>query len=175
MKFARVMMLASAVAMSATAFAQSGTEKTPAQKSFEKMKTFAGTWEGTLSGAGPEFDGKTMRFTLRVTSKGNALLHEMSGMPGRPDNPITMFYLDGDKLMLTHYCDAGNRPRMAGKLSADGKSVEFEFVDVAGSTQYGHMHHAMFTSIDANHHSEEWTFMEGEKPVNVHFDLKRVG
>jgi hypothetical protein len=34
------------------------------------------------------------------------------------------------------------------------------------------MHHAVFTAIDGNHHSEEWTFMEGDKPVHAHFDLR---
>jgi hypothetical protein len=77
-------------------------------------------------------------------------------------------------LILTHYCDAGNRPRMAGKMSPDGKTVEFDFLDVAGSTQYGHMHHAVFTVIDANHHTEDWTYMEpGDKPVHAHLDLQR--
>jgi hypothetical protein len=167
------------LSLSAVAFAQSDpqkpeAQKSDAQKSFDKLKTLAGSWDGVLSGTGTELDGKTMRVTLRVTSMGNALLHEMTGLPGRQDDPITMFYLDGDRLLLTHYCDAGNRPRMTGKRSPDEKTVEFEFLDVAGSTQYGHMHHAVFTAIDANHHSEEWTFMEGDKPVHAHFDLRRA-
>ncbi len=64
---------------------------------------------------------------------------------------------------------------MAGKISPDGKTVEFEFIDVAGSTQYGHMHHAVFTMIDADHHTEDWTFMElGDKPVHAHMELTRA-
>src|SRR5262249_21414555 len=95
-------------------------------------------------------------------------------MPGKPDDPITMLYLDNDRLMLTHYCDAGNRPRMVSKLSPDGKTVQFEFLDIAGNLQYGHMQRAAFTIIDANHHTEDWTFlMPGDKPVFAHFDLKR--
>jgi len=53
---------------------------------------------------------------------------------------------------------------MNGKTSPDRKDRGFEFVDVAASTQYGHMHHAYVHAIDANHHSEEWTFMEGDSP-----------
>jgi len=52
-----------------------------------------------------------MQVSLRVTSRGNALVHEMneSGTPDDPthyDHPVTMLYLDGDRLLLTHYCDA---------------------------------------------------------------------
>jgi hypothetical protein len=165
------------VLMAAAAFA-ADTAATPsdAQKSFDTLKTLAGSWEGRITTVPVKTDieGKLARASLRVTSMGNAIVHEMTG-EGRPDDPITMLYLDGDRLLLTHYCDAGNRPRMTGKMSADGKTVEFEFLDVAGSTEYGHMHHAVFTVIDANHHTEDWTYMEpGDKPVHAHFDLTRT-
>jgi hypothetical protein len=150
-------------------------EKSDAQKAFMKLKALAGSWEGVLSGTGTPFDGSTMHFTLRVTSTGNALLHEMTGLPGRPDDPITMFYLDEDRLLLTHYCDAGNRPRMTGKASSDGKTLEFDLLDVAGSTQKGYMRHVVFTLIDADHHAEDWTFMlPGDKSTPAHFDLHRT-
>lgn len=170
----RILSVVMAVALAGWAFAQTQAPKSEAQKSFEKLKSLAGSWDAVLSGTASEFDGKTVHVTLRVTSSGNALLHEVTGFPGRPDDPITMFYVDGDRLMLTHYCDAGNRPRMTGKLSPDGKTVEFAFLDVSGSTQYGHMHHVVFTAIDDNHHSEEWTFMEGDKPMRGRFDLQRT-
>jgi hypothetical protein len=129
-----------------------------AQKAFEKMKTLAGSWEGSIM-------GMSTQITIRVTSSGNALLHEATG-PGRPDNPITMFYVEGDRLLLTHYCDAGNRPRMVGKISPDGKAVEFDFLDVSGRTERGMMNHMVFTMIDADHHSEALTYtLPGNKPM----------
>ena len=154
----------------ATAFAQSDS-----QKPFATLKSLAGSWEGSVTTVPqqPEM-GKSIQVSLRVTSMGNALMHEMR-QAERPDDPITMLYMEGDRLVLTHYCDAGNRPRMVGKLSPDGKTVEFEFLDVAGSTEYGHMHHAAFTVIDADHHTEDWTFMmQGDKPVHAHFELRRT-
>jgi hypothetical protein len=163
MKFARFVLYLLLVSLSTLTFAQSD-----AQKSFDKLKTLAGAWQGS-------YEGKPMQATLRVTSMGNAIVHEMKGEG--PDDPITMFYMDGDRLLLTHYCDAGNRPRMAAKLSPDGKTLEFDLVDVGNysSTQGGHMQHAVFNIIDANHHTEEWTFfLEGKPAMIAHLDLKRT-
>jgi hypothetical protein len=166
--------------VSAVVFAQSDAQKsavqTDAQKSFEKLKVLSGAWQGHVTTVPQEagMEGKLMQVSFRVTSMGNALMHEMTAA-GRPDDPITMLYLDGDRLLLTHYCDAGNRPRMVGKMSPDGKAVEFDFLDVAGGTQYGHMHHAVFTILDANHHTEDWTYMgSGDQPVRAHVDLLRA-
>jgi hypothetical protein len=170
MKSLRLVLAVVLMSLSAVAFAQSD-----AQKSFDQLKTLAGSWEGVVKTfpPTPEADGKHAQTTLRVTSMGNALMHEMR-IEGRADDPITMFYMNDDRLTLTHYCDAGNRPRMIAKTSPDGKTVEFEFLDIAGSTQYGHMHHVLFTFIDANHHIEDWTFMVGDKPVQAHFELQRT-
>ena len=176
MKSHRFMLSLVLLSLAAVAVAQSNTQKSEAQQSFDTLKTLAGSWEAVLKTypPTPEVDGKHAQVTLRVTSMGNALMHEMK-IEGRADDPITMLYMDNDHLTLTHYCDAGNRPRMIAKASPDGKTVEFDFVDVAGSTQYGHMHHAVFTLIDANHHTEDWTFMvPGDQHVQAHFELQRI-
>jgi hypothetical protein len=160
------------------AFGQSDAQKplaqSEAEKSFGQLKTLAGSWLGSVT-TNPESEvqGKSAHITLRVTSMGNALMHEIK-LQSRPDDPITMLYLDSDRLLLTHYCDAGNRPRMVGKMSPDGKTVEFEFLDIAGKMQHAHMHHAVFTIIDPNHHTEDWTFIMGDKPIIAHFDLQRA-
>src|SRR5882757_1855468 len=154
--------------------------KSDAQKSFATLKSLAGEWEGPVNVPEmPEMSGgKPMHASMRVTSRGNTLVHEFqeAGTPldaSKYDHPVTMLYVDGQQLTLVHYCDAGNRPRMTGKSSPDGKTIEFEFKDISGSTEY-HMHHSVFTIIDENHHTEDWTFMMKDKPIHAHFDLHRA-
>ena len=166
MKPLRFVLTAVLVSLSTVAFAQSD-----AQKSFDKLKALAGSWEGTL-------DGKPTHghVSLRVTSMGNTLMHEMSG-PDRPDDPITMFHMDGDRLVMTHYCDAGNQPHMLGTVSPDGKTFTFDFVSATNlqSSQEGHMQHVVFNIIDSDHHTEKWEFaMADGKPMGGLLDLRRT-
>lgn len=178
MKCLRLTLSLALFSLTTAAFAQSG-----AQKSFDSLKALAGTWQGRAT-AVPQVPGMgentTMQVSLRVTSRGNALVHEMkeTGKPDDPahyDHPVTMLYLDGDRLLLTHYCDAGNRPRMVARSSPDGKRVEFDFLDLSGGTEHGHMDHAVFTIVDADHHFEDWTYMmPGDKPMHARLDLTRA-
>jgi hypothetical protein len=127
--------------------------KSDAQKAFEKMKTLAGSWHGTIMGI-------SIDVTIRVASSGTAILHEANTDGGGPPNhEITMFYVEGDRLLATHYCDGGNRARLDGKLSPDGNGFEFTFLDVMGGTQGGLVKRMAFTLIDANKHVVEFTFM----------------
>ena len=146
------------------------------QAAFDKLKTLEGSWVGTITTTPtePSVNGMLVQVSMRVTSRGNAIAHELS-LTGLPDHPLTMFYVDEDRLLATHYCDAGNRPRLLGKVSPDGKTLEFEFLDLSGGEQYGHMHHAVFTFIDENHHTQEWTYMmPGDKPMRGRLDLQRI-
>lgn len=179
MKSLRFAALAVLLSLTTLTFAQSDS-----QKSFDVMKSLAGTWDGpvTLSPADHKMGNGSdkIQVSLRVTSRGNAVVHEMrdpstADDPAKNDHPLTMLYLDNGRLLLTHYCDAGNRPRMTGTLSADGKTIDFDFLDVAGPTDHGHMQHATFTIIDANHHTEDWTYlMPGDKVMRGHMDLQRM-
>lgn len=163
MKTRRFVLSLVLLVFSAAALAQSS-----AQRSFEQLKSLAGSWEGTI-------DGALMHVTMRVTSRGNALMHEMKG--AGPDDPITMFNLDGGRLLLTHYCDAGNQPRMVATISPDGKTIAFDFVDATNlqSSQEGHMQRVTFTFIDPDHHTEKWEFaMKDGKQMGGLLDLRRT-
>lgn len=180
MKSLRVLLPLVLLSLSSAALAQSDAEK-----SFTSLKTLAGEWEGQVTVVPPmpgmSTDGKAdLHVSLKVTSRGHAIVHELqeAGTPLDPakyDHPVTMLYLDGDKLNLIHYCDAGNRPHMIARRSADGKTVEFDFADMSGGNEHGHMYHSIFTFVDDDHHVEDWTYMlPGDKPIHAHFDLHRV-
>jgi hypothetical protein len=146
-----------------------------AQEEFQKLKSLAGTWQGR----GP--DG-AVRVTFRVTSGGSALLQEMvpEGRIADPsngdDDPVTMIYVDGDKLTLVMYCDTGkNRPRMLGTRSSDGKRIEFAMVDFGGDRKDGIMDHATFSIVDAAHHAEGWDYVTtGGQRLHAQLALTRA-
>jgi hypothetical protein len=150
-----------------------------AKQAFALIKTLAGRWQGPFMN--PE-TGKpvTMEMSFRVTSRGNSIVHEMKGAgdaddPAKYDHPVTMIYLEGANLILTHYCDAGNRPRMAARLSPDGKQIDFDFLDVSGPVSHGHMQHVRITLVDSTHHLEEWTWaLPNGTTMGAEMNLHRV-
>ena len=93
------------------------------------------------------------------------------------EDMISMIHLDGaNRLVMTHYCGAGNQPRMAATTSPDGKTFTFDFFDGTNlaSPDAGHMRRVVFTIVDANHHTEDWTFAAGPgKDMKQFFDLRR--
>ena len=140
-----------------------------AKKAFEKMKTLAGSWQGTVMDI-------PINFTIRAVSSGTAILHEgdTSG-GGPPKHEVTMFYVEADRLLATHYCDAGNRSRWEGKMSPDGKAIEFSFLDVAGPTRGGYLKDMVITMIDADHHIVGFTFvMPDGKPIQLRGEFQRT-
>lgn len=79
---------------------------------------------------------------------------------------MTMFHLDGDRLMLTHYCVAKNQPRLlATSYSEDGNTITFTFLDGTNlpTRDRGHMDKAIFRFIDDNHVTSQWTWNENGK------------
>jgi len=151
------------ILFAAIAFAQSD-----AHAAFARLKTLEGSWAGKGS------EGKPLQVSYRVTSGGSALMSEIHS----DEDMITMFHMDGDRLLMTHYCGAGNQPRMVGTMSPDGKTVTFNYLDATNllSAQPGHMERLVVTMIDPDHHTEDWTFLaqDGKLQQHEHFDLQRA-
>jgi len=161
-KKTRITVILAALALAAsTALAQ-----TDAQKAFAAIKSMPGTWEGKMP------TGDTLQVNFKVVSGGSAVVSEILGK----DDMISMFHMDGpNRLLLTHYCAAGNQPRMQASVAPDGKTMTFNFVDATNlaAPDDGHMESMVLTLLDENHHTEEWTFNDHGKEIKRIFDLRR--
>ncbi len=153
--------------LAATLAATSALAQTDAQKAFTAIKNMPGTWEGKMP------DGQTLRVDFKVTAAGSAVESEII-IPH--EDMISMIHLDGpNRLLLTHYCSAGNQPRMQATLSPDGKTITFTYVDATDlvTPDAGHMQQMVLTLLDENHHTEEWTYVDHGKEKKELFDLHR--
>ena len=150
-----------------TLAAAAAVAQTDAQKAFASIKSMPGTWEGKDS------SGKPLEVTFKVVSNGSAIMSEIL-VPN--EDMISMIHMDGpNRLLLTHYCAAGNQPRMAASVSPDGKTITFDYVDATNlaAPDAQRMQRMVLTLLDDNHHTEEWTFLAHGKEQKVLFDLRR--
>lgn len=144
----------------ASSFAQAAENKpaaSEAQQSFDRLKGLVGEWEAETP------MGKT-HLTYELVSAGNALVERESGekMP----EMMTVYHLDGDRLLLTHYCMAGNQPRMQARaFDAETGAIDFQFLDVTNlsNPNAAYMHNAKLRLIDSNHIANAWTLFENGK------------
>ncbi|MFO0765786.1 MAG: hypothetical protein U0231_03135 [Nitrospiraceae bacterium] len=85
------------------------------------LKPLVGEWKGA------DADGKSYRVVYQLTSGGTSLTETLT----TPDSPpmTTMYYTDGDQLMLTHYCSLNNQPHEGDQPEEGDKTVAFAFVD----------------------------------------------
>lgn len=129
---------------------------TSAQRAFERFKSLAGDWQGQST------RGWTEKSTYRVIAGGSCVMH--TSFDAHPNETMaTMFHMDGEHLMLTHYCIAKNQPRMrATEISEDGKTIVFTFLDGTNlpSRDKGHMDKAMFRFESDDRFTTKWTWYQ---------------
>jgi hypothetical protein len=135
---------------------------------FDQLKSLAGEWERTNT------QGSKVSLTYQVVSNGSALMERLKS--GDMSEMITMYSLDGDHIVATHYCSAGNQPTMQTPTAAaaTGK-YDFTFVRVSGTKtpDEGHMVALTLTMPDSNHLTQVWTFDDHGKSMVDTFTYAR--
>jgi hypothetical protein len=131
-----------------------------ARAAFERFRKLEGTWKGESTKGWKE----EVRF--RTIAGGSAVVESsFDAHPG--ETMLTIFAMDGERFRLTHYCVAGNQPRLEATAVEDGgRSVTFTFVDGGNlpSREKGHMDKAVFRFEDDNHVITRWTwYQEGKE------------
>ena len=137
--------------------------QTPA--SFDIFKSLVGEW--TQAGSGSE----KASVSYELVAGGTALVERMD--PGTPHSMVTVYYPDGNRILMTHYCAAGNQPRMAGK--GDAKSFAFKMIDITNQATKNapHMASLTLTFVDGDHLVQEWGYVHDGKTDIHKFEFER--
>jgi len=136
---------------------------------FDKIKALQGTWTGK------DENGNPVGITYKLVSAGSAIMETLD-MADNKEAMVTMYHLDKDNLMMTHYCSLGNQPRMrADRTPKAANTLAFSYVGATNlaSADEDHMVKLLFTFKDADHFSQAWTLHskgKGEHPSLFEFE-----
>lgn len=88
---------------------------------FKQLKSLLGEWEGKFA------DGREHSVSYRLMAGGSVLVETWTLGPERES--MTLYHLDGEQLVATHYCPQGNQPRLQWVSGDDPKTLSFAFRD----------------------------------------------
>jgi hypothetical protein len=140
-----------------------------AAQAFDKLRALAGTWEGTPLG---DLD---VRVTYRLAAGGSVVMETL--FPGSDHEMISMYHLDGEDLVMTHYCSMGNQPHL--KLDRAQSTADKLVFGFAGGTNFdpkrdGHIHSGTIDLSTPNALHASWAYYAGTRPMDTkEIDVRR--
>lgn len=129
-------------------------------RAFERIKTLSGNWRSAST------KGWTGSGSYRVIARGSVVLYTSAFDDAPESGMATTFFMDGDKLTLTHYCESRTQPTLvAATISPDARTIEFHFHSGTSlpTRNKGHMDQLVMRFVDANHYSSRWTWYQDGK------------
>jgi hypothetical protein len=157
-----------AVALAVIISAALAADKTNSEQAFDRLASLRGEWKG-------EIDGVNTTLIYTLTANGSALVETCR--PEKGPEMITMFTIDGDHLIATHYCSAKNQPQMQTPAITDvQKPLAFSLVRITGLKSADDFHNTGLTVIqeDNDHLTQEWSYEHKGKTGKNVFRFTRV-
>ena len=170
-----LLLVAASCTLSATAQHEHGDTTSHADNPiFDSIKQLAGEWHGNFKWTGGQERHGQMDAKYYLTGNGSAVVEDLLA-EGKPVM-TSVYHLDGNDLRVTHYCGAGNQPRLkAGAYDSESKSIKFEFIDITNlrSPDAPHVHGLELKFTDSNHIIIIFTFMTAKGDRFEEIDLTR--
>jgi len=170
-KLAWVGVAAAFVGLVGVAVAQDAKKERPKHPAFEAIKALAGEWLVVGEDGQPT---SQVGSSIALTAGGSVVRETL--FPGTDHEMLTVYYLDGEDLVLTHYCVLGNQPHM--KASADSTEKKIQFQCAAGGKikcdKESHMHEGLMEIVGPDELHARWKkFDAGECTYTAEFRLVR--
>ncbi len=121
----------------------SGASSAPSA-AYDRLSSLAGTWTATAG-------TRSVPVSFRLVASGSALVETFGTTPGR--ETLTIFHLDGARLLATHYCAQRNQPRLQLDPASAADAPVFVFADATNlaSPEASHLVRLAFRFADADH------------------------
>jgi hypothetical protein len=106
----------------------------PPDQAFARLKSLVGDWQGRTEA------GRTFAVNYRLIANDTALVESWTMSPTRTS--MTVYHMDGDALIATHYCPQGNQPRLQYRVETSNERLHFTFRDATnlGDPNAAHQH-----------------------------------
>ncbi len=99
-----------------------------AASDLQRLRALAGRWHGTVEWTGARTDKGAMDAEYSLTGHGTAVVENL--VSDGETVMTSVYHLDGPTLRMTHYCGAGNQPRLRAEPPGDDpRRIRFVFVD----------------------------------------------
>jgi hypothetical protein len=134
---------------------------------FARIKKLNGNWV--------QQSDKNASLNYRVTSGGSSIIETIFG--GTDQEMVTVYHMDSNDLVMTHYCAVGNQPSMRAERTVEKDTLHFQCTNVSNTSSHdeGHMHALKLTFLDEDHLRQEWSFFkDGTMEKSAEFNFVRV-
>ncbi len=167
----RTVLLALTLALASCAgvlAAEMGMPPAKSSPAFDQLKMLVGNWEAPMP------DGKTAKASYELVSAGSCLMERLDAPDGA--SMVTMYHLEGSRLVMDHYCAMNNVPHMRATSSPDGKRISFTFASGTNMAVASdpHMHALKVDLQDADHFTQEWSMRSKGKDQPAVFRFQRL-
>ena len=134
------------------------------ETAFEMFKRFEGKW-AIRSGQ------KTLPIEMTYESRSNgSIVTEQFG------KELSVFYRDGQSLLMTHFCNAGNQPRLRLRENTQPGVFEFQMFDITNlqSADGDHVDRVVYRLIDDKTIDLEIVWKKGKSEESEKYTLTRL-
>jgi hypothetical protein len=134
------------------------------KSAFEYIKTLAGNWERT-GGAGHEHGSSSSLISFKISAAGSIVTETYNA--GQRNEMISVYHMDGNTLLMTHYCALQNAPVMKFEKSGTPGEIKLGFF---GGTNFdpkvdAHAHEGVILVKDRNTFEKTSVGYAGGKPL----------
>jgi hypothetical protein len=107
--------------------------------------------------------------TYEIGSKGSIVTEQFG-------KELSVFYRDGQSLLMTHFCNAGNQPRLRLRENTRPGVFEFQMFDITNlqSADADHVERVVYRIIDDKTMDLEIVWKNGKSEESEKYTLTRI-